>query len=170
MDTNMKNNITTIIDHDGQYRPFAGKQTAEFSLADNTDSLELLRKLVAFVKQTPQPYRVSERLAAQFVYLAYWKNVRIELVIDHTNPAAYVGVKFPKYPLLGCAFEMFEDAEATREGLDQWLKFFLALAREHLEIWQIDVIVDGKLVCFLGEPDQGVAVEIETNHIERACP
>lgn len=158
----MKNNIATTIDHDEQYRPFAGKQTADFSLADNTDSLELLRKLAAFVQQTPQPYRVSEKLTAQFVYLAYWKNIRIQLVIDHTGPAAYVGVKFPKYPLLGCALEVFDDAEAFREELDQWLKFFLALAKEHLEIWQIDVIVDG-------EPDQGVAVEIETNHIERAC-
>jgi len=166
----MENNIGTVIDHDGQYRPLAGKNTAEFSLADNTDSLELLHKLVAFVKQTPQPYRVSERLAAQFVYLAYWKNVRIQLVIDHSGFAAYAGVNFPKYPLLSCALEVFDDAEASREELDQWLKFFLALAEQHLEIWQIDVIVDGEQMYFLDEPEQGVAVEIETNHIERACP
>jgi len=165
----MKNNTATTIDHDRLYRPTAGNQTAEFSLADNIDSLELLHKLVAFVKETPQPYCVSEKLAAQFVYLAYWKNIRMQLVIDHSGPAACAGVKFPKYPLLGCAFEVFEDAEASREELDQWHKFFLTLAKEHLEIWQIDVIVDGKPMYFIGEPEQAVAVEIETNHIERAC-
>jgi len=166
----MENNIATVIDHDGQYHPLAGNKKAEFSLADNTDSLELLHKLVAFVKQIPQPYRVSERLAAQFVYLAYWKNVRIQLVIDHSGSAAYAGLKFPKHPLLGCVLEAFDDAEASREELDQWLKFFLALAEQHLEIWQIDVIVDGEQMYFLDESDQSVAVEIETNHIERACP
>ena len=164
----MKNNIATTIDHDGQYRPFAGEQTAEFSLADNTDSLELLRKLAAFVQQTPQPYRVSEKLTAQFVFLAYWKNIRIQLVIDHTGPAAYVGVKFPKYPLLGCAFEVFDDAEASRWDLGGWLSFFRELVEQHREIWQIDIVVDGQFVSHVNE-ESAVAVEIETNHIERAC-
>jgi hypothetical protein len=164
----MKNNITTTLNHDGHYRPFAGKQTAEFSLADNTDSLELLRKLVAFVKQTPQPYRVSEKLAAQFVYLAYWKNIHIQLVIEHTGPAAYVGVKFPKYPLLGCAFEVFDDAEASRWDLGGWLSFFRELVEQHREIWQIDIVVDGQFVSHVNE-ESAVAVEIETDHIERVC-
>jgi len=164
----MKNNTATTIDHDRLYRPTAGNQTAEFSLADNIDSLELLHKLVAFVKETPQPYCVSEKLAAQFVYLAYWKSIRIQLVIDHSGPAACVGVKFPKYPLLGCAFEVFDDAEVSRRDLDGWLSFFKELVEQHREIWQIDIVVDGQFVSHLNE-ESAVAVEIETNHIERAC-
>lgn len=145
----MKDN-PALIDHDEHYRPFAeGGLTADFSLADNTDSLELLRKLVQFVKQASQPCRVSERLAAQFVSLAYWKNISTQLVIEHLGSAAYAGVKFTKYPLLGCAFEVFDDAETSKDELDGWLKFFLHLAEEHREIWQIDVIVDGKPVNHL---------------------
>ena len=167
MDINMKNNITTV-DHDEQYRPFAGNLKADFSLADNTDSLELLRKLVQFVKQIPQPCRVSEKLAAQFIYLAYWKNISAQLVIEHMGPAAYAGVKFTKYPLLGCAFEVFDDAEASRWDLGGWLSFFRELVEQHREIWQIDIVVDGQFVSHVND-ESAVAVEIETNHIERAC-
>lgn len=164
----MKTNTATTIDHDRLYRPTAGNQTAEFSLADNTDSLELLRKLVAFVKETPQPCRVSEKLAAQFVYLAYWKNISAQLVIEHMGLAAYAGVKFTKYPLLGCAFEVFDDAEVSRRDLGGWLSFFRELVEQHREIWQIDIVVDSQFVSHLNE-ESAVAVEIETNHIERAC-
>lgn len=168
MNTNTKN-ITTIVNLDlGSYRPFAGTRTADFSLRDReiSDPLATLEKLVQFVKQTPAPCRVSEALASQFAHLAYLLDTPIQFVVQHIGPSAYAGVKHPAYPQLGCALEVFNDAEYSWREIGGWLSFFNELVDETLPIMHIHIIVDGQHAEYAPLIELTPALRAET---EMAC-
>jgi hypothetical protein len=150
-----------LLDYDEGYRPIlliereTGQQVlgqTTYSLADNTCSGELLSRLAGFVQdwhdhleQHELPHSVSHRLAAQFVYLAYWKAIRTELRIDRDGNTITVSVRFPKIPKLSCTLAQFpnpiEDPLSANE-LQGWLRFFFETVAEHAAIWQIDLVVD----------------------------
>ncbi len=136
-----------------------------YSLFDNTCSGELLSRLAGFVQdwhdhleEHELPHSVSHRLAAQFVYLAYWKAIRTELQINHAGNKITVSVRFPKKPELSCTLAQFldpiEDPLSANESQD-WLRFSETVA-EHAAIWQIDLIVDQDIYsAFAPRPANG---------------
>lgn len=150
-----------LLDHDEGYRPIlliereTGQQVlgqTTYSLADNTCSGELLSRLAGFVQDWQDhldehnlPHSVSHRLAAQFVYLAYWKAIPTELRIDRAGGKIAVSVHFPKHPELTCPLAQFlepvDDPLAANE-LQGWLRFYFTTVAEHAAIWQIDLAVD----------------------------
>ena len=112
----------------------------------------MLSRLAGFVQdwhdhleEYELPHSVSHRLAAQFVYLAYWKAIRTELRIDRAGNKITVSVRFPKKPELSCTLAQFldpiEDPLSANE-LQDWLRFFFETVAEHAAIWQIDLVVD----------------------------
>lgn len=130
----------TIIDHDKNDRPAAGELKADFTLDDNRPSAELIRKLVEFSQQVPEPNKFSERLADQFVHLAYWTKAEVHLCIENiTERTALVGVRYPKYPELEC---VFDTPERTGEDVQRWREHFVQLAREYAGVLNIQVLVD----------------------------
>jgi len=153
-----------LLDHDEGYRPILliERETGQhvlgqttYSLADNTCSGELLSRLAGFVQdwhdhleQHELPHSVSHRLAAQFVYLAYWKAIRTELRVDRAGNKITVSVRFPKKPELSCTLAQFldpiEDSLSANE-LQDWLRFFFETVTEHAAIWQIDLFVDQEI-------------------------
>ena len=162
-----------LLDHDQDYRPIvilsqreAGQQIvgqALYSLADNSDSLDLLSSLAQFVQdwhghlaEQDLPHSVTHRLAAQFVYLAYWKAITTELRIDRADNMIIVSVRFPKNPKLTCTLAQFtlpiEDAVNAVE-LQNWLRFLFALVAEHAAIWQIDLVVNRIMYDRFGPAD-----------------
>ena len=151
-----------LLDHDQDYRPIvvlsqreAGQQMvgqAPYSLSDNSDSLDLLSCLAQFVQdwhghlaEENLPHSVTHRLAAQFVYLAYWKGVPTELRIEHANGKICVSVRFPQHPTLTCTLAQFThpvvDAQAA-SALRNWLRFTFEAVAEHAALWQIGLVVD----------------------------
>ena len=150
-----------LLDHDEDYHPIivaereAGQRVvgqALYSLADNSCSLELLSRLAEFVQdwhghlvEHDLLHSVSHRLAAQFVYLAYWKAIPTVLHIECADGKITVSVRFPKNPELTCILAQFLDPvenPLTAAELQGWLRFFFATVAEHAAIWQIDLVVD----------------------------
>jgi hypothetical protein len=151
-----------LLDHDQNYRPIAILSEREagerivgqalYSLSDNSDSLDLLSSLAQFVQdwhghlvERDLPHSVSHRLAAQFVYLAYWKGVSTELRIDRTQGKIYASVRFPQHPALSCTLAQFNDPVSDTQSanaLQNWLRFAFETVDEHAAIWQIGLVVD----------------------------
>jgi hypothetical protein len=150
-----------LLDYDEGYCPIlliereTGQQVlgrATYSLADNTCSGVLLPRLAGFVQdwhdhleQHELPHSVSHRLAAQFVYLAYWEAIRTELRIDRAGKKITVSVRFLKKPELSCTLAQFSDPiedPLPANELQSWLRFFFDTVAEHAAIWQIDLVVD----------------------------
>jgi hypothetical protein len=151
-----------LLDHDAAYRPIvvlsereAGQRIvgqALYSLADNSDSLDLLSSLAQFVQdwhghlaERNLPHSVTHRLAAQFVYLAYWKGVATQLRIDRTKGQIYVSVRFPQHPALTCTLAQFSDPVVDAQSasaLQNWLRFTFETVAEHAAIWQIGLAVE----------------------------
>lgn len=161
-----------LLDYDEGYRPIlliereTGQQVlgqTTYSLADKTCSEELLSRLAGFVQdwhdhleQHDLPHSVSHRLAAQFVYLAYWKAIRTELRIDRAGNKITVSVSFPQKPELSCTLVQFldpiEDPLSANE-LQSWLRFFFETVAEHAAIWQIDLVVDQDVYILFAPAD-----------------
>jgi hypothetical protein len=151
-----------LLDHDQNYRPIvvlsereAGQRIvgqALYSLADNSDSLDLLSSLAQFVQdwhghlaEQDLPHSVTHRLAAQFVYLAYWKAIKTELRIDRNECKVYVSVRFPNHPRLTCTLAQFRNPMVNAHStaaLQNWLRFVFETVAEHAAIWQIGLVVD----------------------------
>ena len=161
-----------LLDYDEGYRPIllvereTGQQVlgqTTYSLSDSTCSEELLSRLAGFVQdwhghleQHELLHSVSHRLAAQFVYLAYWKAIRTELRIDRAGNKITVSVRFPKNPELSCTLAQFpnpiEDPLSANE-LKDWLLFFFETVAEHAAIWQIDLVFDQDLYIAFAPAD-----------------
>jgi hypothetical protein len=166
-----------LLDYDEGYCPIlliereTGQQVlgqAIYSLAENICSGELLSRLAGFVQdwhdhleQHELPHSVSHRLAAQFVYLAYWKAIRTELRIDRAGNKITVSVRFPKIPELSCTLAQFlepiEDPLSANE-LQDWLRFFFETVAEHAAIWQIDLVVDQDIYSAFAPADLPMAM------------
>jgi hypothetical protein len=151
-----------LLDHDEEYHPIvvisereAGHQIvgqAPYSLAENSDSLDLLSSLAQFVQdwhshlaEQDLPHSVTHRLAAQFIYLAYWKAIHTELRVDRTQGKIYVSVRFPQHPALTGTLAQFSDPMVDAQSasaLQNWLRFVFETVAEHAPIWQIGLAVD----------------------------
>ena len=150
-----------LLDHDKGYHPIiiaewaSGQRVvgqALYSLADNTCSLELLSSLAQFVQdwhghlvEHNLPHSVTHRLAAHFVYLAYWKGVPTELRIERAEGKICVSVRFPQLPALTCTLAQFIDPVVDAQSataLQNWLRFTFETVAEHAAIWQIGLVVD----------------------------
>jgi hypothetical protein len=161
-----------LLDHDEGYHPIlliereTGQQVlgqTTYSLAENTCSGELLSRLAGFVQdwhdhleQHELPHSVSHRLAAQFVYLAYWKAIHTELRVERAGNTITVSVRFPKNPELSCTLAQFldpiEDPLSANE-LKDWLRFIFETVAEHAAIWQIDLVVDQDIYSAFASAD-----------------
>jgi hypothetical protein len=151
-----------LLDHDEDYRPIvilsereAGQRIvgqALYSLADNICSGELLSSLSQFVQdwhgclvEQDLPHCVTQRLAAQFVYLAYWKAIPTELRIERAKGKIFVLVRFPQHPALSSTLAQFSDPVADAQSataLQNWLRFTFETVAEHAAIWQIGLVLD----------------------------
>jgi hypothetical protein len=126
---------------------------ADFSLAEaGLDSGERLRQLVDFIRNTRKrlencfpgftsrlPLGVSQRVAEEIVYLAYWKNQRLECRVDKASYEVVVWVYFPNQPELNCILDQFAGGLDPCNELQGWLDFFYRIISDHLEILQIDL-------------------------------
>lgn len=128
---------------------------ADFSLAEEgLDSGERLKQLVDFIRNTRKrledcfpgftsrlPLGVSQRVAEEIVYLAYWKNQRLECRVDKASYEVVVWVYFPDQPQLNCILDQFAGGLDPCNELQEWLDFFCRIISDHLEIWQIDLVI-----------------------------
>lgn len=128
---------------------------AGFSLAEETlDSGERLKRLVDFIRDTRgrledcfpnltalMPFGVSHRVAKEIVYLAYWKNHRLEFRMDKAGHEVVVWARFLNKPELHCVLDRFAGDVDPYVELQGWLNFFCRISSDHLEIWQTDLIV-----------------------------
>jgi hypothetical protein len=148
---------------------------ANFSLAEeHVDSGIRLRRLVAFIGecekcvQTIDPdsrnmheFGVSPKVVEQLVYLAYWKNYRLELGIDRNQNDVEVRAHFPNRLELSCVLDRYSNRFDIWDGLQSWLNFLCSIIQEHADIWQIHLWLDESLYQQLVIPGCGkVQVEV----------
>jgi hypothetical protein len=87
------------------------------------------------------PLGVSQRVAEEIVYLAYWKNKRLECRVDKASHEVVVWVYFPDHPELNSILDQFAGGLDPCNELQEWLDFFCRIISDHLEIWQIDLVI-----------------------------
>lgn len=127
-----------------------------FSLAEeNLDSGERLTRLMDFIRgakrrlddcdpelTTLLPFGVSQKVVEQIVYLAYWKNYRVEFHMDEFDDDIVIWLRFPNKPELNCLLDQFPGGFDPYGQLQGWLNFFCTIIAEHTDIWQIHLIMD----------------------------
>ena len=177
-DTQTKNFWTVTLD---QYQPVLVTadgdilMEADFSLAEeNVDSGTRLHRLVDFLHKSKlhvehvapdsryiYQFGISHKVVEQIVYLAYWKNYRLELGIDAVGDDIAARAYFTNQPELNCVLDQYSNGFDVWDGLQSWLDFFYSIIAEHAEIWQIHLILDERLYQQLVIPDYGkVFVEV----------
>ena len=177
-DTQTKNFWTVTLD---QYQPVLVTadgdilMEADFSLAEeNVDSGTRLHRLVDFLHKSKlhvehaapdsryvYKFGISHKVVEQIVYLAYWKNYRLELGIDAVGDDIAARAYFTNQPELNCVLDQYSNGFDVWDGLQSWLDFFYSIIAEHAEIWQIHLILDERLYQQLVIPDYGkVFVEV----------
>ena len=128
---------------------------AGFSLAEEgLDSGYRLQQLVDFIRDTKgrlencfpgltalMPFGVSHRVTEEIVYLAYWKNYRLQFRMDKVGHEVVVWARFLNKPELHCVLDRFAGDVDPYVELQGWLNFFCRIISDHLEIWQIDLII-----------------------------
>jgi hypothetical protein len=187
-DSHTKNYWILTLDH---YKPVlitAGGDLlleADFSLAEeNVDSAIRLRRLMDFIRQcrlhvedlgAEQSYAsefgISQKVVEQIVYLAYWKNYRLELGITRNGSSILAHTHFPGRPELNCVLDQFPDDLDTINGLQDWLDFFHNIIAEHADIWQIHLVLDKGVCKQLVMPENGkVLVEVCSTSLNERLP
>ena len=177
-DTNIKNFWTVTLD---QYQPVLVTTDgdilleANFSVAEEAiDSGIRLHRLVDFlhdcklhIEQAAPDSRyiyklgISHKVVEQIVYLAYWKNYRLELGIDSVGTDIVALAYFTNQPELNCVLDQYSNGFDVWDGLQGWWDFFYNIIAEHTEIWQIHLILDERLYHQLVIPDGGkVFIEV----------
>ncbi len=145
-----------------------------FSLAEeNLDSGERLTRLISFIRgakrrlddadpelTTLLPFGVSQKVVEQIVYLAYWKNYRVEFHMEEFDDDIVIWLRFPNKPDLNCLLDQFPGGFDPYGQLQGWLDFFCSIIAEHTDIWQIHLIMDEHAYERLTVPD-GPSVLIE---------
>ena len=126
-----------------------------FSLSEEKeDSGKRLRQLVEFIHQarfyaetanlvvTPHhSITVSQSVVEQIIYLAYWKNYRLEFHIGKAGGHVAIWARFLHKPELNCMLDQFEDGEDNENALQAWLDFLCNIISDHADIWQIYLVV-----------------------------
>jgi len=150
---------------------------ANFSLAEESmDSGDRLKRLVDFIRNAKcrledcspaltslLPFGVSHKVAEQIVYLAYWKNYRLEFRVDKTRNDVAVWARFPNRPELNCILDEFAGGVDLSDELQGWLDFFYSIISNHAEIWQIHLVVNERVYEKLAVAHHAsVLVEVQT--------
>ena len=149
---------------------------AGFSLAEEgLDSGERLQRLVDFIHDTKgrledcfpsltalMPFGVSHRVAEEIIYLAYWKNHRLQFRMDKARHEIVVWAHFPNKPESHCVLDQFAGDFDPFDELQGWSNFFCRLISDQLEIWQIDLIVHESVYEKLAIPKQtSIRMEVQ---------
>ena len=128
---------------------------AGFSLSEETeDSGKHLRQLVDFIHRarfyaesanlvvTPHlSITVSQNVVEQIIYLAYWKNYRLEFHMSKAEDHVAIWARFLNKPELNCMLDQFEAGEDNQNALQEWLDFLCNIISDHADIWQIYLVV-----------------------------
>ena len=150
---------------------------AGFSLSEETeDSGKRLRQLVDFIHQarfyaetanlvvTPRlSVNVSQNVVEQIIYLAYWKNYRLEFHMSRAEDHVAIWAHFLNKPELNCVLDQFEDGEDNQNALQEWLDFLCNIISDHADIWQIYLVVQDSIYDQLTAPtSRRVLIEVES--------
>ena len=149
---------------------------AGFNLAEeDADSGDRLRRLADFIRgaklyienycaelTSQLVLGISHKVVEQIADLAYWKNYRLEFLIDKITGHIAVCARFSKYPNLTCLLDVFANGFDPYDELQGWLEFFCSLISEHAEIWQIHLVVNRSVYEKLTAPETTrVLIEIQ---------
>ena len=166
----------------------AVKLRAGFSLSEEKeDSGKRLRQLVEFIHQarfyaetanlvvTPHlSITVSQSVVEQIIYLAYWKNYRLEFQIGKAGDHVAIWARFLNKPELNCTLDHFKDGEDNQNALQEWLDFLCNIISDHADIWQIYLVVQDSIYDQLTIPTSTrVFIEVESTGgqvVERDFP
>jgi hypothetical protein len=166
----------------------AVKLRACFSLSEEKeDSGKRLRQLVEFIHQarfyaetanlvvTPHlSITVSQSVVEQIIYLAYWKNYRLEFQIGKAGDHVAIWARFLNKPELNCMLDHFKDEEDNQNALQEWLDFLCNIISDHADIWQIYFVVQDSIYLQLTIPTSTrVFIEVESTGgqvVERDFP
>ena len=155
----------------------AVKLRACFSLSEEKeDSGKRLRQLVEFIHQarfyaetanlvvTPHlSITVSKTVVEQIIYLAYWKNYRLEFQIGKAGDHVAIWARFLNKPELNCMLDHFKDGEDNQNALQEWLDFLCNIISDHADIWQIYLVVQDSIYDQLTIPTSTrVFIEVES--------
>ena len=150
---------------------------AGFSLSEETeDSGKRLRQLVDFIHQarfyaetanlvvTPHlSINVSQNVVEQIIYLAYWKNYRLEFHMSRAEDHVAIWARFLNKPELNCVLDQFEAGEDNQKALQGLLDFLCNIISDHADIWQIYLVVQGSIYDQLTVPTSTrVFIEVES--------
>ena len=150
---------------------------ADFSLSEEAaDSGKRLRHLVDFIHQarfyaetanlvvTPRlSVNVSQNVVEQIIYLAYWKNYRLEFQLGKAGDHVAIWARFLNKPELNCMLDHFEDGKDNQKALQGWLDFLCNIISDHADIWQIYLVVQDSIYDQLTAPtSRRVLIEVES--------
>jgi hypothetical protein len=152
---------------------------ADFSLAEEaTDSGIRLHRLAEFIQECKHhvencsgeaspllKFSISQKVVEQMIYLAYWKNHRLEFHMGNGFDNIVVGARFLNQPQLSCVLDLFPDGFDPFNELQAWLDFLCSIIADHAEIWQIYLVVHKSVYDTLAVPNNS-RVFIEMEHDE----
>ena len=151
---------------------------ADFSLAEEaTDSGIRLNRLADFIQECKHHvenyseerspllrFGISHKVVEQMIYLAYWKNYRLELCMCTGFDDIVVSTRFLNQPELSCVLDQFPNGFDPFNELQAWLDFLCSIIADHAEIWQIHMVVHKSVYDMLAIPNNPrVFIEIEND-------
>jgi hypothetical protein len=161
---------------------------AGFSLAEEAeDSGKRLHLLIDFIEQARRvvssahadlgadlSVSVSQNVVEQIIYLAYWKNYRLQFGIENTGESVVIRAQFLNQPGLNCILDQFETEDNNQEALQGWLDFLCTIISDHADIWQIHFVIHESIYAKFTIPTAArVFVEVgrtEGQPVQRELP
>ncbi len=161
---------------------------AGFSLAEEAeDSEKYLGLLIDFIDQARRvavsahadwgsdlSVSVSQSVVEQIIYLAYWKNYRLQFHIENTGERVAIWVRFLNQPELNCILDQFKAEDNNQEELQGWLDFLCTVISAHAAIWQIYFVIHESNYAKLTIPaSERVFIEMERTEdqpVQRELP
>jgi hypothetical protein len=149
---------------------------AGFSLAEEAeDSGKRLRLLIDFIGQAQRvassahadlgsdlAVSVSQSVVEQIIYLAYWKNYRLQFDLENTGERVAIWVRFLNQPELNCMLDQFNVGGNNQDALQEWLDFLCNIISDHADIWQIYFVIHESIYTQLTIPTAArVFIEVE---------
>jgi hypothetical protein len=150
---------------------------AGFSLAEEAeDSGKRLRLLIDLIEQARRvvssahadlsadlSVSVSQSVVEQIIYLAYWKNYRLQFDIENTGERVAIWVRFLNQPQLNCMLDQFNVGGNNQDALQEWLDFLCYIISDHADIWQIYFVIHESIYAQLTIPTAArVFIEVES--------
>ena len=149
---------------------------AGFSLAEEAeDSGKRLRLLIDFINQAQHVVSgaqadlgsdlvvsVSQSVVEQIIYLAYWKNNRLQFNIENTGERVAIWVRFLNRPELNCMLDQFKVGDNNQDALQGWMDFLCSTISDHADIWQLYFVIHQSIYAKLTIPAAArVFIEVE---------